>query len=111
MKSIFKILAAATVLAAFQANAADPQAGKKIAENVCGACHGVDGKSENFPAYPMLAGQYPDYIVHALKGYQSGARQNPIMGGIVGNLSEQDMRNVAAWYASREPGVEDTPDE
>lgn len=110
MKSIFKILAAATALAAFQATAADVQAGKKIAENVCGACHGVDGMSENFPAYPILAGQYPNYIVHALKGYKSGARQNPVMGGIVGNLSEQDMHNVAAWYGSLNPGVKDSPD-
>lgn len=70
---------------------------------VCAGCHGIDGNSTN-PQFPRLAGQYADYLVKALKDYKSGARPNPIMRGFAGGLSERDMTELAAWFASH-PGL------
>lgn len=76
------------------------EAGKKKAEEICVACHGVDGKSPS-DQFPHLAGQHEDYIVATLKKYKSGKRSNPIMAGMVAALTEQDIKNVAAWYSSQ----------
>ena len=80
--------------------AADIEAGRQIGETQCAACHGKDGKSPIDPSYPKIAGQYPDYLVKVLGDYQSGARKNPIMGGIAKPLSKSDIENVAAFFAS-----------
>lgn len=74
----------------------------------CGACHGIDGNSAD-PQYPKLAGQSEAYIVHQLNSFKSGKRQNPIMMGMVAPLSEQDMRDIGAYFASKTslPGVAD----
>jgi len=64
----------------------------------CAACHGADGNSIA-PNFPRLAGQYEDYLVHALRSYRTGARKNAIMSGQIGNLTEQDFRDLAAFYA------------
>jgi cytochrome c553 len=66
----------------------------------CQACHGPDGNS-SAPNFPRLAGQYEDYLAQALKAYKSGARANPIMIGMVAPLSEQDMEDLAAYYATQ----------
>ncbi len=76
----------------------DPVAGKEKAQT-CHACHGEDGISKQ-PIYPHIGGQYADYMLHALKGYKSGERQNAIMQGMVAPLSQQDMADLAAYYAS-----------
>ena len=75
---------------------------------VCGACHGVDGNSSD-PQYPKLAGQSEQYIVQQLNNFKSGKRQNPIMLGMATPLSEQDMHDIAAYFASKKtlPGVAD----
>lgn len=75
---------------------------------VCGACHGLDGNSSD-PQYPKLAGQSEQYIVHQLNNFKSGKRQNPIMMGMATPLSEQDMHDIGAWFASKTPlpGVAD----
>jgi cytochrome c553 len=75
---------------------------------VCGACHGVDGNSSD-PQYPKLAGQSEQYIVRQLENFKSGKRQNPIMLGMATPLSEQDMHDIAAYFASKTPlpGVAD----
>lgn len=78
----------------------DPAAGKEKSQT-CTACHGPDGNGPN-TQYPRLAGQYEDYLYHSLKAYKSGDRQNPIMAGMVSSLSDQDMQDLAAWYASRQ---------
>ncbi len=75
--------------------------GKKIAEAVCKNCHGLDGQGIN-DTYPKLAGQFSDYMIKALEDYQSGERQNPIMASFAKTLSEEDINNVAAYYASLE---------
>lgn len=64
----------------------------------CAACHGEDGNSIA-PTFPRLAGQHADYLVHSLRAYRSGARKNAIMSGQIGNLTDQDFRDLAAHYA------------
>jgi len=98
------ILAAAAALS-FAAQGAlasgNAEAGKEKAAQVCAACHGADGTKPSAPDQPILAGQYADYIVQALSEYKSGQRANPIMKAFAGQLSRQDMENVAAWFSSQ----------
>ena len=72
---------------------------------VCAACHGTTGKSMD-PTFPNLAGQYASYLAQALSDYRSGARTNPVMAGLTSNLSNQDIADLAAWFASQE-GLQD----
>ena len=85
----------------------DAAAGKEKAAQVCAACHGADGNSTD-PQYPRLAGQYESYLVQALKEYKDGRRKNAIMLGFASGLSEADIENLAAWFASQ-PGGLTTP--
>jgi len=78
----------------------DVAAGQKKAQ-VCEACHGATGMSVD-PIYPHLAGQYKSYIEQSLKEYRSGKRTNAIMAGFAANLSNQDIEDLAAWFASQE---------
>jgi len=68
---------------------------------VCQSCHGADGNGI-LPSYPRLAGQYADYMVRALKDYKSGKRKNAVMPAFASQLSEQDMEDISAFYASKE---------
>lgn len=77
----------------------DPVAGAEKAQS-CLACHSADAVESN-PEWPRLRGQHVDYIIQALRAYQSGDRENPIMSGQVQGLSRQDMRDIAAWFASQ----------
>ena len=84
---------------------ADPAKGKVIAETVCVACHGADGNSAA-AANPILAGQGADYLYKQLKNFKAvdgkpAARNNAIMGGMVAALSDEDMKNLAAWFSSQ----------
>lgn len=76
----------------------------KAKSATCVACHNVDGNS-TIPLYPRLAGQYEDYLRKALGDYKSGARVNVVMKGIVTPLSEQDLDDLAAWFASQPKGL------
>lgn len=98
-------------LFAVSAVAADEKAAAKVAKpdlakgeasygTVCAACHGADGNSM-IPANPKLAQQHPEYLVKQLKEFKSGKRANAIMSGMVASLSEDDMRNIAYWLASK----------
>lgn len=87
--------------------AGDPAAGAEKAQT-CVSCHGERGDSDN-PMYPKLAGQHPSYLFQALKAYKSGQRQNQVMAGMVSGLSEQDMRDLAAFYASQADAVHPLP--
>jgi len=84
----------------------DPKKGSEIAGQVCAACHGADGNSPT-PANPKLAGQHADYLVKQLTNFKvkPGAkepeRNNAVMGAFAAQLSADDMRNVAAFYASQ----------
>jgi cytochrome c553 len=83
--------------------AGDPVAGQQKAA-VCAGCHGVDGNSL-VGANPRLAGQYETYLYHALKEYKAGRRNSILMQNMVVNLSDRDMRDLAAWYASQKGDV------
>ena len=95
-------LLAAPVLAATPAAPAtpDPAKGQAISTQVCGACHTADG-SRGSPANPILAGQHPEYLAKQLQEFKSGKRNSAVMKGFAGTLSDDDMRNVAAFYASK----------
>jgi cytochrome c553 len=101
MKSLISVslCAAALALTAPMAHATgNPVAGAKKAVT-CFACHGKDGNAIA-PQYPKLAGQYESYIAQALHEYKSGQRNNAIMKGFAGQLSDQDIQDVAAYFAS-----------
>ena len=96
-------LLAAPALAATPAAAAakpDLAKGQAISTQVCVACHASDG-SRGSPANPILAGQHPEYLVKQLQEFKSGKRNNAVMKGFAGTLSDDDMKNVAAFYASK----------
>lgn len=80
--------------------AGDPQAGAKKA-GMCAGCHGIPGYRNAYPTYrvPKLGGQHADYIVAALKAYQAQQRAHPTMQGIAASLTDQDMADLAAYYA------------
>ena len=80
------------------AKAADIEAGKAKAA-VCAACHGVEGKAL-IPNYPHLAGQNHAYLVKQLKAFKDDSRQEPLMVPFMAPLTEADMENLAAFYAS-----------
>jgi cytochrome c553 len=67
----------------------------------CASCHGADGNSGS-PANPKLAQQHPEYLLKQLQEYKSGKRANAVMGGMVAALSDDDMRNIAFWLASKQ---------
>jgi len=99
------ILALPTIVAAQGAARPDPAKGQSIANQVCVACHAADGNSE-LAANPKLAGQFPEYLHKQLANFKPAAgkkaeRDNAVMAGMVANLSDADMRNVAAFYASQ----------
>jgi cytochrome c553 len=96
------VVAIAAAFAPAVALGADVVAGQAKVKEVCQACHGLDGNSQAAD-YPKLGGQYPDYIAKALRDYKSGARKNPIMAGFAATLSDKDIDNVAAYYASQPP--------
>lgn len=80
-------------------------AGKKLSEP-CQACHGADGNSTQ-SMYPKLAGQYADYLARALTEYRNGDRVNPIMAAFVEKLSDQDIKDLAAFYAAMPGQLDD----
>ncbi len=98
--------AALLAFASAPAFAQDLAAARKIVEGVCQACHGASGNS-TVPDYPRLAGQHPDYLAKALRDYKSGARKNAIMQPFAASLSEADIENLAAYFASQPPAVHD----
>lgn len=79
--------------------AGDAAAGKSKAA-VCSACHGADGNSTN-PLWPKLAGQHADYLVKQLKAFKAGERNDPVMSPMATPLSDEDMQDVAAYFAAQ----------
>lgn len=112
MKSLSALLLAALVAApalAAEASTAfkpDLAKGQALSTAVCGACHTADG-TRGTPANPILQGQHPEYLVKQLAEFKAGKRKNAIMNGFAATLSEDDMRHVAAFYASKtaKPGA------
>jgi cytochrome c553 len=101
------LVAVATFSVALAAQAqgvtGDVQAGHKKAE-MCIGCHGIVGYQNSFPEIhkvPKISGQSDKYIVAALHAYKKGDRKHPTMRGIAGSLSDQDMADLGAYYASQ----------
>ncbi|QDZ28562.1 cytochrome c [Noviherbaspirillum sp. UKPF54] len=105
MKKTFALLALAGI-ASFAA-AADVAGNADAAKNkvaMCIGCHGIPGYKATFPEVyqvPMIGGQSAKYIESALNQYKKGDRKNPSMRGIAAGLSDQDIADVAAYYAQQ----------
>lgn len=104
---IHLIAASAFACAALPLYAAEGNAAAGSEKNsMCAGCHGIPGYRTAFPqvySVPKLGGQHAEYIVSALKAYKSGERTHPSMRAIAATLSEQDMVDLAAYYASLQP--------
>ena len=101
-RSFITVVAAACTLTPLASVfAGDAAAGKKKSA-VCAACHGIDGNSIN-PLWPNLAGQHAAYLVKQMKAFRSGERKDPVMAPMSMPLSDADIDDLAAFYASRKP--------
>jgi cytochrome c553 len=110
MKKILSTLTLSALLAGFmpgaqaqEAKAGDAQAGAKI-NAMCIGCHGIPGYRASFPEVhrvPMIAGQSEKYIAAALEEYKKGTRKHPTMRAITESLTEQNMADLAAFYAQQ----------
>jgi cytochrome c553 len=114
LTALIALLLSAPVLAnepAAPAAKADLAKGQATATSVCMACHTADG-SRGSPANPILQGQHPAYLVKQLSEFKAGQRVNAVMNGMAASLSDEDMKNVAAFYASKQakPGAAKNPD-
>jgi len=96
MKKLVSMLAIA--LLATTAQAADVAAGK-VKSAMCAACHGANGISA-MDLYPNLAGQKAGYLAKQLKDFKEGKRKDPVMGSMAMPLSDTDIANISAYYAS-----------
>ncbi len=99
MKKIL-ILAAVLVLSPYALAGGDPDSGQALS-TTCLACHGETGNSLA-PTFPNIAGQQETYLLKQLSDIQSGARPVPTMAGLLDNMSEQDLADIAAYYASQQ---------
>lgn len=100
------LLVVLTATSPAQAQALAPQGdaakARSIAESVCAACHGLDGNSP-IPVNPSLAGQHSGYLYKQLTDFKAGRRKNAAMNAMVANLSNDDLRNLAAYFAMQKP--------
>jgi cytochrome c553 len=93
----------ATVLAG-----GDAAAGKNKSA-VCAACHGPEGNTPIDANTPKLAGQHQDYLAKVMRDYRSGARANAVMAAQVANLKDQDIDDLAAYFASQKGDLKEIP--
>ena len=97
-----RLIVVGLLLLALSAQGADIAAGKAKSA-VCAACHGANGISI-IPDYPNLAGQKVKYLESTIKAYRDGERKNPIMSPMASGLSDSDIANIAAYFASLPAG-------
>jgi cytochrome c553 len=88
-----------TAAVCLPAAAADSAAPEKAA--LCAACHGEGGGKPIMPEYPILAGQYANYLAHALHEYKDGKRKNPVMSAQAAGLSDDDIKALANYFESQ----------
>ena len=100
-RRLFLVIICTLSVSSFNVVAGDAEAGKKKSI-VCAACHGNNGISI-IPSYPNLAGQKEQYLVDSLKAYRDGLRRNMQMTPLASRLSDEDVKNLAAYYASLDP--------
>ncbi len=101
LNSVLRGLVSLVAVASVQA--ADIAAGKQKTA-LCMGCHGADGNSANV-IWPRLAGQHASYILKQLRDFKSAKRIDPTMQGMVAALTDEDMVNIAAYYASQKPAA------
>ncbi len=94
------LLVAALAIPAISHAGGDIAAGKEKSAT-CAACHGADGVSPT-PLFPTLAGQHESYLAASLKQYRNGERKNATMAPMAANLSDQDIKDLAAYFASQQ---------
>ena len=99
MKSFLFVLLTVLMFASSSVKAADVDAGKAKSV-VCAACHGATGVSSN-PLWPNLAGQQEIYLAKQIKAFRDGDRKDPLMAPMVAALSDDDIANLAAYYAAQ----------
>ena len=100
MTLMFRAATAILLLISIPAfGAGDPAAGQAKSA-ICAACHGMDGNS-TVPTWPKLAGQHEQYLARQIRLIKSGDRMVPEMAGITPGLSEQDIDDLAAYFASQ----------
>lgn len=107
MRPVFFVVLLAGLLGAELASATGASSASKEPPAVCSTCHGADGNKTLDGSYPKLAGQYADYTVKVLQDYRSGARANVVMQAQAANLKDEEIRNIAAWYASKSSDLKD----
>lgn len=101
MKTRIVVAAALALGVAGSAQAAgDPVAGERKAAT-CLGCHGIEGYRNTYPSFrvPKLGGQHAQYLVSALQAYKTGKREHSTMQAQAATLSEQDIRDLAAYFA------------
>ncbi len=103
LAAVVALPASPTFAAETHAAAAKPDLakGQAISTQVCGACHTADG-SRGSAANPIIAGQHADYLFKQLEDFKAGKRKSAVMMGMATPLSHEDMKNVAAFYASKQ---------
>jgi len=89
-----------SLLAAAGIAQAETAAPEKAA--ICASCHGEAGAKPIAPTYPLLAGQYANYLEHSLHEYKSGKRKNAVMAGQVQALSDADIKALSKYYAAQQ---------
>lgn len=104
MKKLLTSFVLISLAALGSAHAAGDAAAGKAKSASCAACHGPDGNSPT-PAFPRIAGQHAGYLVKQLQDYKSGDRVNATMNGMAAALSDQDMADLAAYFASQAPTI------
>jgi cytochrome c553 len=101
LATLLLLSAAASAQTPAAAPAGDAAKGREKTQ-MCEGCHGIDGWRTAYPEVyrvPKLGGQHPAYLASALKQYKSGDRTHPSMRAIAGSLSDDDIANLAAYYA------------
>ena len=104
MKKLLTIAAITTLSVMASAHAAGDAEAGKVKSAMCAACHGADGNSPA-PNFPKLAGQHADYIVKQLSDFKGGARTDATMNAMAAPLTDEDMANLGAFYASQKGSV------
>ena len=102
-RHLFTLITAALVVTSQQALSQNIENGRQLARQ-CSVCHGRTGVS-NDPEVPIIAGQHAFYLEKSLSDYRSGAREDRRMTLIAEALSDQDIADLAAWFASIEVTV------
>jgi cytochrome c553 len=111
MRKLFVAAAMAALLGSGSAALAEGSAEAGQAKSaVCAACHGIDGNSAN-PEWPSLAGQHAGFLRVQLRAFRDGQRQNPLMSPMAMGLSDEDISDLAAFFAAQRPAAREADPE